>query len=409
MKHFFRKLTALSAAAITAVSMMTATGFGASAYSVGNDNINYLTLGKGCNGKYWHTKQQQEAYPLITLKLMQSNLLQNGKLTCTIHETGFYGDPTGIDIFGIVDESIIRNGYVSNARQYLDKLYVQSDRNHKYGVALIHENHAQGVRNFALRMYPENTAYYTIGSNLIKYMELSDYSYNANTGVYSGNFILEENYILGMKLSCSDGMTKFDDPVLMYDDEWDDLYTVIHFSGKVKYPDQGKILFNTGVTNGSYSILNNLKITYNSGSYTTNNFVKTISKSEMNNNYQGMLDGNTLNTKISGTNKTNFNKSNFLCAKASGNTLYLYVGQNVNVPDNRWRTATGAVKLDAFLNSTGWKTALPHNTWIVNWLNSHNNVNCTVRFMCNSTKNYTGNEFHHCTASEFRNNILGIW
>ena len=273
------------------------------------------------------------------------------------------------------------------------------------------------VNEFGLRMYdPTHNNYYL--ESVLNDLTLEDFTLNADTGAYSGKLRLYDHYILDMN-ACfnratyrSDFTTNFGFTKIIKNNGSNSrrhpFYSEMQFNGTL--PFKPNSLYFTSAQ--SYTILDNLNITYNGSNnsdpntyYTTNAFKQTYTKNT-NGLYTGYLDGNTLKTEISGSAKTNFNNNKFVCAKASGNTLYIYIGKNTSVPDSSWNTEWGETKLNAFLNSTGWKDGFKHYTWVVNWLNNHNNSNCTVKFMYDCTTSYTGNMFYNCTASYFRNTKL---
>ncbi len=417
MKHIIGRLTAVSAAAITAFSMMTAAGLTAEALSTNNwisstaqlstlRNTNSSSLGYG-----FYTENDQYGLPKFAKVFLNSQ----SSIDVAVKPTSNYG--RDLRFFGLLDTNIAwRLADVAQVRAYVDKFAVKNQSGQYFSVQLVY-----GANNIIEELEGETTpVMYDYGMRLFEQgsqagdpmsgMRLENYTYNSSTGVYSGDFV-RTGYIAGTRLSCSDGLTTFSTPVLRKVAGSDyDFESVIHFSGKVQYPNQGEIRFNTGIANGDYQILTNLKATYSGGhltTATTNQFKKTISKAEMNNTYNGMLTDSTLKTVITGYNKTNFNNKNFVAAKTSGNILYICIGQNIaghSCP--QWNNGTGLDKLNGFL-STGGKDAFKHNTWLVNWLNSHNSSNYTVKFMYNATKTGTGTQMYQCTPSVFKT-MLGI-
>ena len=420
MKHMLRTLTAMTAAALTAASMTVTGSLSASAYSV-HDNPNnpvgyYQNLQNynttGVRGYWWETARDQANMPVFDRSFDPSgkNLIfknsENYHVVATLLKKN--GNNNGFSIDDLY-----------SLKAYVDRMGpISTDRNSSMALDLIYsEANNQNDNEFGLRIY-DPSHYYL--KSVLNQLKLEDYSINNDTGAYSGKLRLYDHHILGMGVWYAEGVNgysankttfypttlkKYDIEDIIYG-----IYSEISFSGKLPFK-PNTLYFGSAQ---SKTILNDIKITYE-GSwndrpetyYTTNAFKKTYTKNN-NSNYAGYLDGNTLHTEISGQAKTNFNNNKFVCAKASGNTLYIYIGKNNTVADNRWNTTSGETKLDAFLNSTGWKDGFSHNSWVVNWLNNHNNSNCTVKFMYNCTTSYTGNMFYNCTASYFRNTKLGL-
>ncbi|MBP0968465.1 MAG: hypothetical protein J5722_12585 [Oscillospiraceae bacterium] len=421
MKQMIRKLTAITAAAITAASMTATGNLTTSAYSV-TDNPNaergYYRNLQNYNTRYrgywWETASQQ-----VNMPVFDRNFNPNGKYLIFKNAENYHVVGTLLRKSGNNKGfSLDNNDDLMDLKMYVDAMLCQNGRYQDQTLDLIYSESSNPNNNeFGLRMY-DPTHYYL--KSLLNQIKLEDFSVNNNTGAYSGKLRLYDNYISGMQVWYAEGTNDYNPNNTTFyatnlkkyveDDDYYNICSEISFSGKLPFK-PNTLYFSSAQ---SKTILNDIKITYNSSNvdepetyYTTNNFMKTYTKNT-NGLYTGYLDGNTLHTEISGQAKTNFNNNKFVCAKASGNTLYIYIGKNNSVADSRWNTAWGETKLNAFLNSTGWKDGFAHNTWVVNWLNSHNNSNCTVKFMYDCTTSYTGNMFYNCTASYFRNTKLGL-
>lgn len=414
MKQIIRKLTAITAAVITAASMTAPCNLTASAYTV-TDNPNaprgyYRNLQNynttGAFGYDWETAEKQANLPVF-----DSSFNPNGKYLI------FKNADNGHVVGTLLRDNGSNNGFsfdnIVRLKNYFNSMHCQNGRYQDQVLDLIYLRSSNpNVNEFGLRMY-DPTHYYL--TSILDEMKLEDFSMNNDTGTYSGKLRLYDHYIRNWGVwDGGPGIYQSDDNLTLFTGSYlkknnssrHPFYSELQFSGKLPFK-PNTLYFSSAQ---SKNILNDLKIDVDGNvnhCYKTNAFKQTYTKNT-NGLYTGYLDGNTLHTEISGQAKTNFNSNKFVCAKASGNTLYIYIGRNKSVPDNKWNTTWGEAKLNAFLNSTGWKDGFVHNTWIVNWLNSHNNSNCTVKFMYDCTTSYTGNMFYNCTASYFRNTKLGL-
>ena len=428
MKHIYRKLTALAAAAITAVSALSATGLTAEAFypsysgpnhsssldhmdidpNEWNDFLAYVnTLPsyargsvKGAVAHSVEGERYQKLYPCFSRSFLLNQSNANVTITPTLPTS--YG--TNTTWFCTFDSTVAGVNKLSLLRSNSDKLTVKTvRRGTTENFGLLVEYVMGGTPNkFAARLMNDYYMQHYYLDDL--YLDPETFSLNQSTGQYTGKFILEDYYIAGMRLSCSDGRTSFGTPVLKWDGDYEygTFHTEIPFSGTIPFKTDGTLYFSSAQT---CTILNNLKVTYNGCQtpMTTNVFQKSYTKLN-NSTYQGYLDGNTLHTAISGTPKNNFlNTKNFVCARTSGNNLYISIGEkNITIPE--FQKAYGQQKLDIFL-SYGWKDGFAHNTWVQNWLNSHPGTNARVYFYYNATSTYSGKYMCDITSDAFKNKL----
>ncbi len=342
MKKIITRLAAVSAVAITALSSIGTTAF---AYDVTSQNIRNLDCRQNCNGRFyvWSTTNQQSGLP----NFGSEDLSQAVTAKILYGSSGY--------ICGTLDKGFANTSNLSNLQKYFDRLSVTDKNGQLYGAQLEYDGCAEN-NIFAVRMMDSEYS-----KSSFNRLSLDSFSFNSSTGKYTGKFILSDYYFAGMKLSCGDGKTTFKAPVLTYDEDWDEFCTVIEFSGSTA--DSNNLYFGSLQT----TILNNLKVTYNGGSYTTNNFKKTVNSCAPSNSYYtGICVGSDLATKISSYNKTRFQNNQFVGVKASGNTLYICFGKNSG-------TVPSTSTLKSLLKAGGRETIV-FNNWIRNNVTKYSKV-----------------------------------
>lgn len=393
MKHFCKKLIAVSAAVMT----MASAGLTANAYYLGRSDSphpisaldnDYTTYGG--SGYVWNTLVAQQGLPVFD----RQYLLHKPGVNAVTIQSGRYGRST--TMFATMDWSIADIDALTKTQMYVDRLRVQNDQGDKFGLQLEYEPYSnEDLNQFGLRLM----GWYHAKMSLSGF-RLYNYQYNASTGYYSGDLCLNGYYFAGLNVSCSDGITEFEKPVLVKNSTGDDFITKVHFSGYVTLPESGSILFG-GSSTRTCNILTNVKFRYTNDDpnnlYVTNMFKKSYSQTySVNSVFSGLLDGNTLHTEISGWMKTNFQNKNFLAAKSSGTTLYICTGSNLSIPNPQWNNS-GETKLKALL-SCGYKDAFKHNTWVMGNIDGYSQI----VFCSGATTTSRGSSYYTCTPAKFR-------
>ncbi len=437
MKHIIGRLTAVSAAAITAFSMVTAAGMTAEAFpmtaniqncvdiddeawqkfleSMGT-NPNALNSAFGSVSHIVNSAVYQNLYPCFDKSVLPRQPGSEYPITITpgLKKDPITGKKTKSTSYGTnltycctFDKTAAKLSNLSRAVSNFDKIKVKTVKNGKtenYGLLI--EYVKDGTPNqFAGRLLND----YYMQNYYLNKLYLDSYNYDESTGKYWGTFILKDYYVAGLELSNNDKITFFNQPTLIADGT-DGFHTEIYFSGQVRYPDTKQLFFGTGEEDAPYQVLNNIKISYNYGhstsSVVTNKFAQKIAKSEMNNTYKGLLDGNSLITSlVYDSDVRNFHNNNFIGVTVSGKNLYICVGKNVSL-DSEWKSSQGDRKLDVLLRN-GYGYSFKQNTWLTNWLKNHNSTDYRVYFKENATTTSTGTRFHDCSAVTFKNK-LGI-
>ena len=208
-----------------------------------------------------------------------------------------------------------------------------------------------------------------------------------------------------MKVSCGDGITTFKEPVLTTYKNNKFICTEIEFSGTIptlpKYTSRTIPIENDGAlyftSLNRINILNNLKITYNGGSYTTNEFSRGYNVKN-NSYYMGTLVSSTLEQKLTGSNRTIFEKNQFTAVRAEGSTLYVCFGSNHDtVP------STSALKS---LLKCGGRDTIVFNDWLRGKLSSYKNIVVTYK----ATATSKGVQLYTCTnPKNFFNEISNMY
>ena len=393
MKHFCKKLIAVTAAVMT----MASASLTANAYYLGRvdsphpinalDN-DYTTYGG--SGYVWNTLIAQQGLPVFD----RQYLLHKEGVGAVAIRSGRYGQST--HMFATLDWSIADIEALSRTKMYVDRLRAQNNQGDKFGLQLEYEPYSnEDLNQFGLRLMGWYHAKTTLSN-----FKLTNYQYNASTGYYSGDLCLDGYYFAGLKVSCSDGITEFEKPVLVKNSTGDDFITKVHFSGWVTLPETGSLLFSNSSTR-TCNILTDVKFRYTNDD--PNNlcvltkFKKSYSRTYSTNSvFTGLLDGNTLHTTISGSMKTNFQNKNFLAAKSSGTTLYICAGSNLSIPNPDWNNY-GENKLKALL-SCGYKDAFKHNTWVMGNIDGYSQI----VFCSGATTTSRGSSYYTCTPAKFR-------
>ena len=393
MKHFCKKLIAVTAAVLT----MSSAGLTANAYYLGRadsphpinalDN-DYTTYGG--SGYVWNTLIAQQGLPVFD----RQYLLHKEGVGAVAIRSGRYGQST--HMFATLDWSIADIEALSRTKMYVDRLRAQNNQGDKFGLQLEYEPYSnEDLNQFGLRLMGWYHAKTTLSN-----FKLTNYQYNASTGYYSGDLCLDGYYFAGLKVSCSDGITEFEKPVLVKNSTGDDFITKVHFSGWVTLPESGSLLFGSSSTR-TCNILTDVKFRYTNDD--PNNlcvltkFKKSYSRTYSTNSvFTGLLDGNTLHTDINSWMKTNFQNNNFLAAKASGNTLYISTGSSISIPKPQWNSY-GETKLLALL-SCGYRDAFKHNTWVMGHIDQYS----SIVFCSGATTTSLGSSYYTCTPAKFR-------
>ena len=411
MKHIVRKLTAITAAAITAVS---AAGMTASAYSVA-DNYAYTHLTWGGGSTYSpyanSTVAEQNAHPCFKIALWaQTNHIASKfkkAYTWGDHQSIFANLDTYFNRYELEGTNQQNSENFTIVRRFADKISVQEQSGKYYPCVLSYRYYLQGnnLSKYSLEFWDVNKLNTEV---FINSEETVLSSYNRETGEYSGYLDFDTTYYpVGLQASCSDGLTVFDEPVIYKVNKYNSKVSFkIPFHGKVKYPDNNDVYFRTGESNsGYYSILTNLKFTYNHGtlSYNMNSEPITLSKATINSLYYGIMDSTSVTTHArnyyGGQYATHFKQNRFEAVKVNGSTLQIFIGKGLNneLSASGWNNAYGETKLRAFL-SMGYRTAFDYNTWLQNKLSSSSITK--VQFFWNSTTTSIGNSFYECTPAK---------
>ncbi len=408
MKKIITKLAAVSAVAITAISSMGMTAF---AYEVDESNINHLTnhyvqnykLGGEHNyggaGKVWSTEIQQNDLPAFG----------TWDLPKTRDVTFVNAEPT--DIVGLLKDNIAKINDLATAKMYFDRIKIKSVKENANGKQTdlgyfaaqleYYKYNKEGLYDFAFRLMDDYHVNQVMNNNLV----LDSFNYDDRTGKYTGKLKLENYYYAGMKVSCGDGITTFKEPVLTTYKNNKFICTEIEFSGTIptlpKYTSRTIPIENDGAlyftSLNRINILNNLKITYNGGSYTTNEFSRGYNVKN-NSYYMGTLVSSTLEQKLTGSNRTIFEKNQFTAVRAEGSTLYVCFGSNHDtVP------STSALKS---LLKCGGRDTIVFNDWLRGKLSSYKNIVVTYK----ATATSKGVQLYTCTNPQnFFNEISNMY
>ena len=433
MKTMFKRLTAVSAAAIMTVTAMASTGLTAEAFRMTSDIQNQVDIddeawsdflensggSSSALGRVAHTVDSaiyQKLYPCFDKTVLPRQPGSEYPITIKpgLKEDPVTGNKTKATAYGTnttycctFDKTAAKLSNLSKACSNFDKIKVKTVKNGKtenYGL-LIEYVKDPTLNQFAGRLLND----YYMQNYYLNKLYLASYNYDASTGKYWGTIMLKDYYVAGLELSNNDGISFFNQPTLIADGT-DGFHTEIYFTGQVRYPNTKQVIFGTGEEDAPYKVLNNIKVSYNYGhgtsSFVTNKFAKKIDKSEMNNTYKGLLDGTTLRTVLDDDSDVrNFHNNNFIGVVESGRNLYICVGKNVTL-DSEWKNAQGDKKLEVFLRN-GYGYSFKQNSWLTNWLKNHNNTDYRVYFRENATTAYSGKWFYDCTAVTFKSK-LGI-
>ena len=233
MKHTFRRLTALTAAAVT---LMSVAAIPASAYNVTNSNYTNLTYNYSLTygGYCWSTAAQQNSMPLIKASFL------NSRNKVTVQGAGSYSLST--KMCALLDTDIISRSRLQNtqqalkARKQIDKISAKAKENGtKFGLKLeFQEDYGSDLKEFGLRYLDD----YYLRSYIADYMYLDDFTVDDTTGEYSGRLYFDDLYIAGMRVSSTDRITEFSVPVLTWDDEYDWPMVYVDFSGCALNPNR---------------------------------------------------------------------------------------------------------------------------------------------------------------------------
>lgn len=294
MKHTFRRLTAVTAAAIT---LLTAASIPASAYDVTHANYTRLTYTyKGAGAGYcWGTAEQQEALPKFTQSFLAPAIAVRPAFV-----PGHFADT---HMFCTLDNKIITKELLKDpekaryARQQIDKLSPRSQSGRTYGLKLETEWVPKNspLSSFGLRLMSSYNLNYDLYSHM--YFDEDSFTLDLHTSEYSGRIYFDDLYIAGMRLSSSDIFTTFSEPVITWDRYEPMVYVDFHgtlpnsqfpvYEGgyeKIMTRKEFEHYFNELRPNGVYdpryelfdvNLLTDLTVTYNCGNegvYRTNDF-----------------------------------------------------------------------------------------------------------------------------------------
>ena len=421
MKHISRRLTAISAAAITAVSALSATGLTAHAFHfTAQTDLNHLDI----DAQAWadfenYLKEMTELYkkkyegkvsfPAGTIRgavchsvssemyqsllpeFSKSDLSTANKYNITIDRktnTSFGNNTT---FFCTFEDNAAKPNYI-------DKLTVQtktkSGMNH-FGLLIEACNAGNAnLNHYAARLYDD----YYMKNYYLNKLKLKAFEMDSTSGEYHGTFRLDSYYAAGLRLSSNDGYTTFKTPVLKKDSNG--IYTEIEFKGDIKFATDGSLYFAGDKT---CNLLANLKITYN-GCQTpivTNAFKKTYTKNN-NKTYTGLLystdDQLLKKLDVGGSLLRNFNKDNFTGVITSGDKLIICIGAgSAGISNPNWENGNGDVKMKALL-SCGYRDFFKYNKWLQNNMDSYSRI----YFHWNATDTYNGKDFANYTPAQFR-------
>lgn len=303
MKHMYRKLTAITAAVITAVSAsgMTAFAYGLPDRLPNGDldlplhqyTYSYNRLSsyeKNVLNHEWSTANLQDVYPSFRTEDFNGS----SSYTATIAKNTHLGWGGNEKIFCTLAYTTASKSDLEQIKRDTDKFNISQRQSNgtaePLGSVLEYDEEAH-VNHFAIRLLN----HYNM-NNLLSQMRLEDYTFDSVSGEYSGKFVLYDSYVAGMKLSSSDVWTTFEEPVIVEDDGF--IQTEISFTGQVPNPNRPeykngyyKIMNRTEFLGAVYDlvylncsrrlrqydghVLTNLTVTYNgseSSPYTTNRF-----------------------------------------------------------------------------------------------------------------------------------------
>ena len=410
MKMITRTLAALSAA----VTLAVAPAMNVFAYEATKSNYQNLEMiyqGEDA-GISWNLPVIQKGMPELTTKFLgtvsDSNtsnkitLIANGK-KFPIYKNGM------VAVLG----NELNNGSLDMIKSFADKLQFKvkksDDSVSRRCIALTYDKNpsSSSTSHWGIQLFNNNNdpAYNGLpkpdlfGDNI----EIENFKLDQKTGKYSGDILMLDYYVPRMKFSCSDGYTKFSDPVLRLDycgEEW--LVTVTHFEGTL--PNADTVYFGKNATPSTYNLLKGLKCRYDNGSTVfvsdedqmgTMNFYEKLYYSS-NKKYDGILGSTGLITKLTNASTSPFSKNNFVGFKSSGDTLKICVGKNLSISSSSWNSSNGEDKLKVLLNS-GYKKAFNNNTWVKNNINKYSRI----EFYCNATTTSNGTNFYYCTPAAF--------
>ena len=291
MKHTFRRLTAVAAAAITLLSVVS---IPASAYEVNGSNYTNLTYtynGAGA-GYCWRTAAQQNGMPMFTSAFL------NNRNAVTVKSAG-----QSTMILGTLNPDVISKSKLQNpaqalqARRQIDKITAKDKYNRYCGLQLEYWPNNQGLNNFAFRLMDD----YYLRGYIANNIELDEFTVDYSTGEYSGRLFFYDLYIAGMRVSSNDTFTEFSEPTLVWEDGWPAVYVDFHgqvpntsnpiydgvydryYTNREEFEEDRWNFFFFGfltpkLNKYSLPILTNLTVTYNgcSAPYSTNAFSRII-------------------------------------------------------------------------------------------------------------------------------------
>ncbi|MBP0967858.1 MAG: hypothetical protein J5722_09495 [Oscillospiraceae bacterium] len=293
MKHIFRRLTALSAAAITLLSVVS---IPASAYTVTNSNYTNLTYTYTGAGAYycWSTAAQQNGMPEFTSAFL------NNRNAVTVKIAGQSTMMLGTLNPNVISKSKLQNpAQALQARRQIDKITAKDKYNRYCGLKLYYWPNKLGINEFAFRLLND----YSLRGEIAQNMKLDEFTVDYLTGEYSGRLFFDEFYLAGMRISSNDTFTTFEEPVLTWDEDFECPMVYVDFHGQV--PNTSNPIYE-GVYDRYYSnreqfeedrwnflhygflsptlykydlpILTNLTVTYNGCTtpYTTNAYSRVI-------------------------------------------------------------------------------------------------------------------------------------
>jgi hypothetical protein len=345
-------------------------------------------------------------------------------------------------MFALLPRNIADTPTINNARKYVDNLSVKSKTKNKYYALVLEYKDNSGIDSltgtededcidYSLVDYGMRMLEGPYLNDILRKFTVSDttnlnYNYIKQRGYFEGYVYLKNYYVAGMRLSSSDPYTSFDEPVLEPNPDDIGFRTKVRFT--VRNPEIEKtILFSSSTVStagyNKYDVLKDVKITCN-GSGTQSNYIdsysstnigkKTLSvpKSEFyerNNNYQGLIRcyayPDDLLREVEGSDKEYFENNDFVAAKRSGNTIYIYIGKKYNhylkgIDLNGDRkddwSQSSITKFNGFFNTMG-RDKLGH----CRWLRAQLSTATRVYFYSDATPNsYSNSSFYNCYASD---------
>ncbi len=380
MKKIITKLAAVSAVAITAISSMGMTAF---AYEVTLDNISNLR-----SDYVWSGTDDQKNLPIFSVGILEKPV------------TAKYKGGFATNVAGTLSSDFATINTIDKIKPKFDNLSIVDGSGQKYAAQLEYDKYARS-NTFGIRMMDDYHVNQVMNNNLV----LDSFNYDDRTGKYTGKLKLENYYYAGMKVSCSDGITTFKEPVLTTYRNNKMIGTEIEFSGTIptlpKYTSRTIPIENDGAlyftSVNRVNLLNNLKITYNGGSYTTNKFDRGYNV-KYNSYYMGTLVSSTLEQKLTGSNRTIFENNKFTAVRAEGSTLYVCFGSNHD-------TVPSSSALKSLLKCGGRDTIV-FNDWLRGKLSSYSRIIVTY----NATATSKGTQLYTCTnPTNFFNEISNIY